>query len=708
MHGIAHGAGFATVVDFEVDGSSSTVVSGGSDRSSQCTAAGKWVEAASLQANAHLTGTLEMNDSSQGKRPDGTRRASFFFKQSPTDETRASAILRRSNLNGRGFSSVMQATGDQASGTGAALAFTSNDAGDWLQPIGALNTIVGQASLSVSAPIPCGGGNTTLKAWEDLPPIWFYEQAAQAGGAPSTSPIFHLSEKDLRDRMRAGKPFVVEGDGRYHYVVDSTTTDYHIHVIIRVGALPYEATLEPDDAAAYKSWVPEGPRIGDASPWGNEVKLKVVLRDAKTHAPVKANHGVRWRLEDVSRQPGIAGNHPHDAHSLGNTPDLAFAPAHNSGTIDPTLQTLEQDSLASHTPAAIAAKDYGAWGTIRAWAIVDGNPIPAMASRKSGHSPTLSIPLDEDANHIADAWEDQRGILGLGLPPSWDEDAIPAGQRRNGDGYTLYEEYRGFVVLQGGAKVHVRTEWNKKDIFIWDKDGLIKKYYEPHNADAAQLELRYVNDSLMLIAGSISSPDHRVINFNTSDDMRYARQYGVIALRDDHLNGDDGKPIDGGAQLVPKGRGFFEPLKGVHEIRLNFASQISKFSGLARAPFNIPADRVSAIIEKDRESLVIHEFGHQIGIHHHFPANVTIDYRNPPRDENMKVIWPEEKAMTTQGVRNCAMRYYDAADVEQTRKLQHLTIFPRYCHGGEQALYPEGVIAESNNCYGQIDVKSDP
>ena len=62
-----------------------------------------------------------------------------------------------------------------------------------------------------------------------------------------------------------------------------------------------------------------------------------------------------------------------------------------------------------------------------------------------------------------------------GHPLTWDEDSKPEKQKDNGDGYTLFEEYRGFAVHKPNETaadkqdVFVRTDPDQKDVFIYDR-----------------------------------------------------------------------------------------------------------------------------------------------------------------------------------------------------------------------------------------------
>jgi hypothetical protein len=89
----------------------------------------------------------------------------------------------------------------------------------------------------------------------------------------------------------------------------------------------------------------------------------------------------------------------------------------------------------------------------------------------------VSIPMDIDQNHIPDIGWIISGTDGsLGVPDytkdiSSDWDKEPVGDGWDGDGLSLYEEYRGFMVSVPVLK-HQRTSPNTKDLFVDNKNGL--------------------------------------------------------------------------------------------------------------------------------------------------------------------------------------------------------------------------------------------
>ena len=96
---------------------------------------------------------------------------------------------------------------------------------------------------------------------------------------------------------------------------------------------------------------------------------------------------------------------------------------------------------------------------------------------KESYDNRVTIPHDVDQNHIADnGWKSIEGTtlkdVTDPLKNNTDEDDIPVGNKTKGDGLTTYEEYRGFKVLLGSDVIFTRTNYTRKDIFIYNKNNL--------------------------------------------------------------------------------------------------------------------------------------------------------------------------------------------------------------------------------------------
>src|SRR5208283_67473 len=112
----------------------------------------------------------------------------------------------------------------------------------------------------------------------------------------------------------------------------------------------------------------------------------------------------------------------------------------------------------------IEATDMGAYGKLKASAPL----FQLEAIYKPTNTYVLTIPRDDDGNHVADAWERQMNVHGT---QDADEDQVP-GQDRTGDGLTYFDEYRGFVVVENGDKVFRRFDPKRKELLVIDPAGI--------------------------------------------------------------------------------------------------------------------------------------------------------------------------------------------------------------------------------------------
>jgi hypothetical protein len=371
---------------------------------------------------------------------------------------------------------------------------------------------------------------------------------------------------------------------------------------------------------------------------------------------------------------------------------------------------------------------------------LDDDQLDLDAHLKSNpDEPFAAIPLDDNHNHIADKWEKDVQVYGKTDDPNFDEDQLPKNQRRNGDGYTLFEEYRGFKVkdnlLPSGshesfADGHLRMDPEYKDIFIDDEDGLFKTYYEPYNP--ADLCWHYIDKDEMIFTASGDDPQNRWTNFNKVGDHFYANQYALIL---------DDKPAESGdatlgLQLDVNNVKDYESSKdpdALQKLRSLLLAYLIKLhdQSTSSAPetsvgFDQPIKHTLIIdvysgkitqqakyFESDKQQgvynilitgVINHEMGHALGITHH-------RFANGDETDSSRII----------GVTGCCMRYLSPTEMGK-RFLVFRT--PYYCHKSDtwrevvntppDKLEPgkrvplKTVTHPSNNCYGQIDVKSDP
>lgn len=230
---------------------------------------------------------------------------------------------------------------------------------------------------------------------------------------------------------------------------------------------PGEVDVEVE---GYDAWIPTG-NVDDENRPGNVIQLKAkVYATGQAGAQADRKAKIFFELQDVGGERGVCLNWPVTAASKA---DLRLLASENPD-LEPDPQGLEDFNLKSkglvkEAKLRISSFDFGAWGLLKVRAEdKDGKPLKVTFSGKAKHA--LALPKDEDHNHIADAWQEAKGVFGL--PSNWDEAEV-AGQSTKGDGFGLYQKYRGLVVATPGGRKHVRMEPREKAHFFIDPQNLI-------------------------------------------------------------------------------------------------------------------------------------------------------------------------------------------------------------------------------------------
>lgn len=241
-----------------------------------------------------------------------------------------------------------------------------------------------------------------------------------------------------------------------------------------IGARPPKSklALEPD-AAAYQDWLPtpkDEQGVSFATPGYNCEPLDVTARlKPATEKEVQPSGRLDFYLTEVSKNQGRCCNFPR---SFAADPDLRFAEQQSDSNIkvDPanpnhayTTKNVEQASI------TIEALDTGAYGRLE----VRCDDLGLVGEYEPTGRQYLCLPRDDDENQVADAWE-KRTVGGEAHPAEWDEDSEPAGQATNGDSISLYNEYRGFCILdENGQRQFARFSPKRKELFVIDKGKLL-------------------------------------------------------------------------------------------------------------------------------------------------------------------------------------------------------------------------------------------
>lgn len=397
-----------------------------------------------------------------------------------------------------------------------------------------------------------------------------------------------------------------------------------------------------DESDEYNQWIPAarqedmpGIALDPAEPGWKPLAVTVRIvtkKDGNTGRSGK----IRFTLEDVSRSKGFCLNFPQGGQEKA---DLRFSDKQLPG-ITVTSSQADKADVAETTEAVSVAtvrlesRDPAAYGTLKATC----DELSLKAIYKPTNTYALAIPRDDDGNHIADAWETKKGIPHY--DKDWDGESVP-GQDQAGDGLTLYHEYRGAVVLDGGKKTWRRLDPAKKEMFLVDPQGAFPLAVWER---VTQIKAYALDDSL--VDASMHSPNGMspLVNFNASDSSNHPVYALLVKVRSDN-------PSESAAPAYAE---FNNPACIKNAIQINlfptrFLSRIeedyqwlnkailnpdsTEASELANPPYTLPStfpqdgkrawskltlpETRKAVAAKLQTAVVLHETGHILGTPDH-------------------------------------------------------------------------------------------
>lgn len=314
---------------------------------------------------------------------------------------------------------------------------------------------------------------------------------------------------------------------------------------------------------------------------------------------------LKFELKDTSREPGICLNWPMNMEDDDlfdiKLDDLPAFP----GFLSEYKQMNELSKMAKdaegrpYGESRVDSFDFGGRSTLAVTCVLsDGRQLVGTLKTPAGVESHVRLPYMKKAGWIADHWRQQNNVAGLADD---DDNEKVSGQKDNGDGYTLYEEYRGWVV--NGR--HVEGDPKQKDFFVLNLIG----------ADAALGIELFEQTSQLRVHAKLKetemSEDQRQMNINRRDAPQRVKQHGVWVKT--YTRKDLG--VDGAVTTLTKsgvaGRPGF--VKGIGILaRKDSKSEFNK-------PGNLPADQ--AVMAYDRA--IAHELLHSVGVEHHGSGDGT-------------------------------------------------------------------------------------
>ncbi|MEX2287128.1 MAG: hypothetical protein WD648_08570 [Planctomycetaceae bacterium] len=222
-----------------------------------------------------------------------------------------------------------------------------------------------------------------------------------------------------------------------------------------------ELVLEP---LAYDDWWPAGDR--DEHTPGNAIAVKATLKGPGDSPPRVPAKRIRFELVRVSQEPGVSLNWPPaDQFAATPLPDFKIDPDRN-GDLSVTAngqKARTPDGEHFEATVVISAYDWGAFGRLRAVAdLTTGGTVVGHLKGDPGRTEVL-LPKRQEDSRIADPWKKHTDAEYLADDSDGEDD--PVGNGFEGDGLSLYEEYRGFH--EKGE--HIGGNPKKKDLFVRDE-----------------------------------------------------------------------------------------------------------------------------------------------------------------------------------------------------------------------------------------------
>lgn len=461
---------------------------------------------------------------------------------------------------------------------------------------------------------------------------------------------------------------------------------------LMLGESPGKAILLPVDE--YPRWVPELRDVAGSGDPGQQFEWEgnTVSVIARIMEPEGAKGIIEFKLEDVSREPGVCLNEP--TSQADTDPDLEIPSKFNRGMeIDSDSLSAKTKSEVNEATIVIRAKDFGAHGRLTATVtlVTPKGEVDVRAMYEKLGTFHVPLPQDEDDNYIADQWQREQHLSACdGLE---DEDYKPEGATK-GDGLSLYEEYRGFMLMGK----HERLNPRKKDLFIYDPDHLVENSFFEKAVDP--LKVWYVRKEQI----HPEKPNNqRVVNFN-HDSHHRVDQHGIVVRYSFQSLGifglAPGSAInDWGGGGSPGDLDTYVSIY-VPFIKKEIDADCETIASKIKAKRNITTDEQWAAFKHEQAEMCIrvttvHECGHAIGISHHIKSLL----KTLPEGAKWDDMAPTFGAMT------CVMRYL--VDENYSKKYKQkspehevaaILLSPKrpwpseYCSGGD------------DDCMGQIRI----
>ena len=364
-----------------------------------------------------------------------------------------------------------------------------------------------------------------------------------------------------------------------------------------------DVTLPPVELVitipGYDEWRPEG-NIKEVTKPGNKLTARATVVPTPglgTFVPKVKN--IRLQLIDTSREPGVCMNWPLDAKDKDYDLRLAAVAGGELSKSEQKLKITEphrNDLGQYYAETQIDSYDFGGRASLQAVCLLnDGREIVGVM-KETGEMPRL--PKMKSPGWIADSWKKTHHVEKL---TDEDDNEKIEGQKDNGDGFTLYEEYRGWV--ENGK--HIEGDPVGKDLFVLNLVGA-----DANGGIALFGRLSKLRVHAKLQDQKEISRKERLMNGNHRDGPHradQADQHGVIITNE----GVDGAALTVGIAEADRYHAF-RP-RSVSFVHIERRQSNGVFAAKASAGYNL-SERDSQFAY---DRAVAHELLHAVGVDHH-------------------------------------------------------------------------------------------